>query len=194
MPPVNILNTAQVSIRGSIGTQEAENVLCYHKISGTMTSADIDTLATWWGNTGWLQYKLVLPTRFVLQDIVVKSLDQNLSYERVISPTGTQTGNLSGETSQAETAPINWKSTDSRRRARGRTSIGPVIESHVVDESVTSTLINLLANLAAYLIVQHPGGIFQFTIGSRKYGAQFPVVASVIKALIGTMRTRLTRK
>jgi hypothetical protein len=194
MPPVNILNTAEVAIRGLVGTQEVENVLCYHKITGTQAAADIDALAVWWGNTGWPQYRLVLPTAFVLQDIVVKSLDQNLHYERVISPTGTQTGNIAGEIVQGETAPINWKSTDARRRARGRTSIGPVPEASVTGEAVLSTLTTLLANLAAYLIVQHPNGTYQFSIGSRKFGEEFPIIAAVVKALVGTMRTRLTRK
>lgn len=194
MPRMTITGCASVTIRGQIDTQVAENVLIYKVLSGTVTESKVDDLANWWGNTGWGQYKTVLPTQFVLTAIIVDSLDPGLEYVRLVTPTGTQTGNRSGGTSQGETAPINWKTAVASRTGRGRTSIGPVSENDVNYEAVQSALLSALANLAAYLIVQHPAGEWIFSVGSRKLHIGRPIVAAIIKALIGAMRTRLTRR
>ena len=192
MPAIFIDRAALVTIFGHAGTQKVANVLCY-SVAGEPTASDIDALATWWGNVGWPQYRLVLPSTFVLEEIRVRSTIPSLVYQRIITPTGTQVGARTGDTEQGVTSPINWGTAVASRHSRGRTSIGPVAEGDCNGEQLNTTIAGLLANLAAYLIVQHPNGNWRFSVGSRTLHIAYPIIAGVVKALTGTMATRLTR-
>jgi|SRR3982750_1207407 len=191
--PIFIDRSALVTVIGHAGTQKVANVFCY-RVATEPTASDIDALAVWWGNVGWGQLKVVLPSAFVLEEIRVRSTIPGLVYQRVITPTGIQTGSRTGDTEQGVTSPINWASSTASRSGRGRTSIGPVREGDCAGEQLGTDIVNLLSNLAAFLIVTHPNGNWVFSVGSRKLHVSYPVVAGIIKAITGSMSKRLTRR
>ena len=192
MPAIFIDRSALVTVIGHSGTQKVANVFCY-RVPGEPTASDIDALATWWGNIGWGQLRLVLSSSFVLEEIRVRSCIPSLVYQRIITPTGVQVGARTGDWEQGVTSPINWGSATASRNSRGRSSIGPVAEGDVNGEQLNTTIVNLLSNLAAFLIVSHPNGNWVFSVGSRTLHISYPIIAGVVKAITGTMATRLTR-
>jgi len=194
MPAIFIDRSALVTVIGHVGTQKVANVFCYRIPAGEPTTSDIDALAVWWGNIGWPQLKVVLPTAFVLEEIRARSTIPSVVYQRVITPTGVQTGNIGGDVEQGVTSPINWATATASRSSRGRTSIGPAPENNVNGEAINTSLVNLLLNLAAFLIVSHPNGNWVFAIGSRKLHVSYNVTAGIVKAITGSMSTRLTRR
>jgi hypothetical protein len=192
LPPIFIDRSALVTVFGHAGTQKVANVYCYSKATEP-TASDIDALATWWGNVGWGQVRNVMPSTFVLEEIRVRSTVPTLVYQRIITPTGTQVGARTGDTEQGVTSPINWGTATASRHSRGRTSYGPISEGDCNGEQLNTVITNLLSNLAAFLIVTHPNGNWVLSVGSRTLHVPYPVIAGVIKALTGTMATRLTR-
>lgn len=194
MPATHVALTASVTFRYQLATQIAENVLCYRVLAAPITAAKINTLANFMASTGWAQIRNVIPTGAYLLDVTAKSLDAGLAYEILGTITGSALGTRNGDPMYNVTSPVNWKSSTPTRSGRGRTSFGPTVEGDVAGETIGSTLLGLLTNLGAYLIVTHPGAEWEIAVGSRKLGISYGITGATIKALIGSMRSRLTRR
>jgi len=194
MPPINIPLCAQLTMTGRVGQQVVSNVWTYKVQSGGVTAAKIDALVDWFFTTGYPQVRTVLPSAFSPDSITGRSVDPALVYENVRLATGLSTGTIPSDPINGEASPIIWKTANPAPAARGRTSFGPLTESNVNQDVLSSGLVSLLTALASFLISQHPGGSWSFAVGSRKFHFGNVITGAVIRALAGSLDSRLTRR
>lgn len=191
MPPVIITNSALVTLEGRYDNQQIVNVFCFVRDAGPPSTADIDNLALWWGNTGWGLIKPILSDQYTLFQIKVKNVHFANGYEHDVSPTGIQRGNLGGDPLPGQNSMcVSWRTSAGGRSYRGRTYIGPLSEQQINGNYAGSGYMTLLASWASSMLTARPTGGWRLAVGSRKLHVGTDVISAAIDAIVDSTDRR----
>jgi hypothetical protein len=168
--PVTI--TSECHLRGTMGTKRFENLFAYQWNSGIApNAAELLSLATEVFQTIGPKIALITVGRVVLRECYCRNIDTETAPEATYVPPVPITGSRGGTAASSQDAfslikrtGVTGKSHHSSIHFSGFSS------SDIVADTISTTLINLILNVAISIITQRVGGRFIPALPSRKLG------------------------
>ena len=161
MPFHPTAHTTMCHIRTQNGTNLQENTFAFLWPGATPTSANLLALATALAGTVGAAIRAVTSNGWTFREIYCRNIDTEVANEATyVYPVGTTGSRVGSQVAANEACGIVKRTGRTGRGQHGRNSISGFIENDVDGNSLSSSLIALLANLASQILIDYLGQFF----------------------------------
>ena len=191
-------NTSMCHLRTQNGANLQENTFAFHWTGATPTSGQLNTLATQLAGTIGTAMRNITSNGWVFREVYCRNIDTEVAAESTYLFANGTTGSRAGSQVAAnEACGIVKRTGFTGRGSHGRTSCSGFIEGDVDGNSVSSTLMALLLQLALNMLLSYNGSQFVPAVAHIPrvplvIGSSTPIqVTTVLDSNIDSQKTRL---
>jgi len=193
MPFVPIAETSRCELRWTHGTNKGENTFWY-KWSGLAPSpAELVSLAAAVGAGVGEKIRLCMSSGVVFREVYCRNMDtQSANQGTSVFAPGTVGARGGSQVASNEAANIVRRTGRTGRTHHGAIRVSEFVEGDVDGNSIQSTLMSLLADVALALLQNYVAGRFTAALGSKTNQNSVPLQsAAILDTNIDSQKTRL---
>jgi hypothetical protein len=196
MPFTPILRGIEVAFHGHNATgQEIINVYHFRTQGPGVTPLDVLTVAQYMATTGWNVIRQALSSAYTADFVIGRDISVLGGYETTVYVPAPNTGAIGGAVLPGNCAiDISWRAAATGRRNRGRTYYGVLPETSAFQDTIQSSLITALINIANMLITSGSATGSDFSVRSLVDAAMKVITGFVINTTLDSQRRRLLER
>ena len=175
MPFHGAVNTTMCHVRSQNGTNLEENTFAFKWADPKPTQPELLNLATSLAGTVGQAIRNLTSSGWIFREIYCRNIDTEVANEATyVFPTGSTGARNGSQVAASEACGIVKRTGFTGRGMHGRNSISGFIENDVDGNSISSTLMALLAQLAVQILINYQTARFR------------PALAHIPRLLPGT--------